>query len=133
MKLSSPLYSAAGMVASTTGDRAFVSTTLSAFASDTFTLGVVTSTTGANTGRKAEVAAFAGGIVTLFKAPVRQIYPGDGFVATAGCDKQFPTCRTKFAKWLKFRGSPHMPGQKAVLRYPNSGEANDGAPLSQRT
>ncbi len=133
VNLASPLYSASGTVASTTGDRSFAATALGAFANDTFALGVVTWTTGANAGRKAEVAAFASGAITLFEASVRPIYPGDGFVVTAGCDKQFPTCRNKFANGLNFRGFPHMPGEEAVLRYPNSGEANDGAPLSQRT
>ncbi len=130
VNLSSPLWSTAGTVAALSGSRGFTSAALGSFAADTFTLGVVSWTTGANAGRKAEIASFASGGITLFEAPVRPISVGDAFLATAGCDKQFATCRTKFANGVNFRGFPHMPGEEAVLRYPNQGDANNGAPLT---
>ena len=68
--------------------------------------------------------------ITLFEAPVRPIAIGDAFLATAGCDKQFATCSAKFGNGVNFRGFPHMPGEEAVLRYPNQGDANNGAPLT---
>ena len=55
---------------------------------------------------------------------------GDAFTATAGCDKQFATCAARFGNGVNFRGFPHMPGEEAVLRYPNQGDANNGAPLT---
>ena len=130
VNLSSPLWSATGTVATLSGSRGFTAAALDSFAADTFTLGVVSWTSGANAGRKAEIASFAGGAITLFEAPVRPIGLVDTFLATAGCDKQFATCSAKFGNGVNFRGFPHMPGEEAVLRYPNQGDANNGAPLT---
>lgn len=130
VNLASPLWSATGIVATLSGSRAFTSAALGSFAADTFTLGVVNWTSGANAGRKAEIANFASGAITLFEAPVRPIAIGDAFLAAAGCDKQFATCTAKFGNGVNFRGFPHMPGEEAVLRYPNQGDANNGAPLT---
>lgn len=130
VNLSSSLWSATGTVATLSGSRGFTATALGSFANDTFALGVVSWTTGANAGRRAEIASFASGAITLFEAPVRQIAIGDAFLATAGCDKQFATCSAKFGNGVNFRGFPHMPGEEAVLRYPNQGDANNGAPLT---
>ena len=130
VNLSSPLWSATGTVAALSGSRGFTAAALGSFAADTFTLGVVSWTSGANAGRKAEIASFAAGAITLFEAPVRPIAIGDAFTATAGCDKQFATCAAKFGNGVNFRGFPHMPGEEAVLRYPNQGDANNGAPLT---
>ena len=130
VNLASPLWSATGTVATLSGSRGFSAAALGSFATDTFTLGVVSWITGANAGRKAEIASFASGAITLFEAPVRPIAIGDAFTATAGCDKQFATCSSKFGNSVNFRGFPHMPGEEAVLRYPNQGDANNGAPLT---
>ncbi|HEU0222188.1 MAG TPA: phage BR0599 family protein [Paracoccaceae bacterium] len=68
-------------------------------------------------------------MLELFAPPARPIEPGAGFVARAGCDKQFATCKAKFANALNFRGFPHMPGDDVVMRYPNRGDANSGRVL----
>jgi uncharacterized phage protein (TIGR02218 family) len=130
VNLASPLWSATGTVATLSGRRGFTAVALGSFANGTFALGVVSWTSGANAGRKAEIATFASGAITLFEAPVRPIAVGDAFLATAGCDKQFATCSAKFGNGVNFRGFPHMPGEEAVLRYPNQGDANNGAPLT---
>ncbi len=130
VNLASPLWSATGTVATLSGSRGFTAVALGSFANGTFALGVISWTTGANAGRKAEIATFASGAITLFEAPVRPIAVGDAFLATAGCDKQFATCSAKFGNGVNFRGFPHMPGEEAVLRYPNQGDANNGAPLT---
>lgn len=130
VNLASPLWSATGTVTTLSGSRGFTAAALGSFGTDTFTLGVVTWTSGANAGRKAEIASFVGGTITLFEAPIRPIAMGDGFTVSAGCDKQFATCAAKFGNGVNFRGFPHMPGEEAVLRYPNQGDANNGAPLT---
>ena len=130
VNLASPLWSATGTVATLSGSRGFTAAALGSLANGTFALGVISWTTGANAGRKAEIATFASGAITLFEAPVRPIAVGDAFLATAGCDKQFATCSAKFGNGVNFRGFPHMPGEEAVLRYPNQGDANNGAPLT---
>jgi uncharacterized phage protein (TIGR02218 family) len=64
--------------------------------------------------------------LALWAAPGAAVAPGDEFVVTAGCDKRFETCRTKFGNALNFRGFPHVPGDDWVAAYPVSGERNDG-------
>ena len=44
---------------------------------------------------------------------------GDQFKLTAGCDKLFQTCQTKFANQLNFRGFPHIPGNDFILSTPS--------------
>lgn len=51
---------------------------------------------------------------------------GDTLTVTAGCDRQFATCRGKFANAVNFRGFPHIPGSDFVLRHPRHGDALDG-------
>ena len=54
------------------------------------------------------------------------IDPGDAFAITAGCDKQFATCKAKFANGINFRGFPYMAGNDTVVSYPNSKQVMDG-------
>jgi len=133
VNLNDPAYKGAGTVVTVAGDRSFAASGLSAFADGWFALGTVTWTTGANTGRKAEVLTQAVGAtdvtVTLLEAPVRPISTGDTFDVTSGCDKRFATCKAKFANAVNFRGFPHIPGQNTVIRYAAKGDSNTGAVL----
>ena len=128
-----PAYRGSGSVIALTGDRSFAASVLVSFAASWLTLGRLTWTSGANGGRTAEVASHdvVGGAhgLTLLETPVRPIAPGDDFVARAGCDKRLETCRDRFANVVNFRGFPHIPGQDAVIRYPNRGDANSGEVL----
>lgn len=42
---------------------------------------------------------------------------GTGLIVTAGCDKQFATCRDRFGNADNFRGFPHMPGRDFVFSF----------------
>ena len=134
VNLTSPLYRGTGSVTATIGDRRFtVAAGIAGFASGWFGFGVVEWTTGANAGRRAEVAShtLASGTatITLMEARVRPIALGDAFAITAGCDKRHATCRDRFGNALNFRGFPSIPGDDLVTRYPNETDANSGAPL----
>lgn len=54
---------------------------------------------------------------------------GDTFVATAGCDKTFATCRQRFANQTNFRGFPHMPGADFAYSYADGERLHDGGPI----
>lgn len=131
--LESTAFKGAGSVLAVLSDRSFTASGLGAFASAWFDFGHVEWTSGANAGRKAEVAShvFSGGVVTveLYEAPVRAFTANDIFVIRAGCSKQFETCKVKFSNAVNFRGFPHMPGDDTVLRYANKGDANTGGVL----
>jgi len=122
-----------GNVAGVVGDRGFTTTDLGAFADGWFALGLVTWTSGANAGRKAEVLShkLSGALatVTLLEKPVRPIQLNDAFTITAGCDKSFATCQAKFANAVNFRGFPYIPGQDTIIRYAAKGDANSGTVL----
>jgi uncharacterized phage protein (TIGR02218 family) len=130
--LDAPAYKGTGTVTAVTADRVFQASGLGAFADGWFDLGVIEWTSGANAGRRGEVAAHEGGAsarIELFEAPVRPIMTGDGFLIRAGCDKQLKTCAKKFDNVINFRGFPHIPGDDTVIRYPNRGDQNSGKPL----
>jgi uncharacterized phage protein (TIGR02218 family) len=98
---------------------------LHAFAAGWFTQGRISFVSGANAGFACEVKAHSivGGVarLELWQRPPEPMAVGDGFTVTAGCDKRFETCRTRFANALNFRGHPHMPGNDAVLRVARPG------------
>jgi uncharacterized phage protein (TIGR02218 family) len=113
--------------------RSFTALGLDAFANGWFTRGLVTWLTGANEGRPAEVKLHAksssGVTVELWQRPAAGLSPGDTFRITAGCDKQFGTCRKKFGNTLNFRGFPHVPGNDFMLRVASRRDTNDGKKL----
>ncbi len=131
--LTDPAWKGSGAVVTVDGDRAFTVSGLSAYADGWFALGTLTWTGGANAGRDAEVMMHEVGstdvTVTLLEAPVLAIAAGDTFNITAGCDKTFETCTTKFANAVNFRGFPGIPGQDTVVRYATRDGGHDGAVL----
>jgi uncharacterized phage protein (TIGR02218 family) len=110
--------------------RIFAASGLGAFAAEQFTRGRLLWAGGGNSGIAVEVKrhTIAGGVHTLeLWLPMPQaIAVGDGFEVTAGCDKQFSTCKAKFANQDRFRGFPYMPGNDFVVSYPGSGDIMDG-------
>jgi uncharacterized phage protein (TIGR02218 family) len=128
--LTAPAFNGAGLVTGATGPRRFTVSGLAAFADGWFAGGKLTFTGGANAGRAMDIKrhALSGGICTieLWQAMSADVAPGDAFTVTAGCDKQFATCKAKFANAANFRGFPYMPGNDAVLSYPARSQALDG-------
>ena len=134
--LDAPAFSATAVVSALEGDRGFtVANALSDVAADWFAKGLIDWSSGANVGRRAEIAAHAraGTFATihLVERPIRAIAPGDAFTIRAGCDKRFASCRAKFANAINFRGFPSIPGDELVVRYPNQGDGITGRPLVQ--
>ncbi|MFC3692011.1 DUF2163 domain-containing protein [Chenggangzhangella methanolivorans] len=86
-------------------------------------------TSGANQGAAAEARRHADGFLELAEAPPAPIAEGDGFMVTAGCDKSFETCRTRFDNILNFRGFPQMPGNDWLTRQAHQGDDLDGGRL----
>jgi uncharacterized phage protein (TIGR02218 family) len=117
-------------VATCLDTRRFIAAGLASFASGWFSAGKLAFTSGANAGQAMEVKrhTLAGSTVAieLWQAMSQPIAPGDGFTVTPGCDKQFATCKTKFANAANFRGFPYMPGDDAVLAAPAASTPLDG-------
>lgn len=109
-------WTVSATVVSSAGDREILATEIADFPAGHFTRGKLVFTGGANDGAVMEVKAHAaGGRIELWRATARPLSPGSTFEVTAGCDKQFATCRDRFANAVNFRGFPHMPGNDFVL------------------
>jgi uncharacterized phage protein (TIGR02218 family) len=120
-----------GTVVAPSAVSAFSASGLDAYDDGWFTAGKLTFTGGANAGLAMEVKIHgkSGGTVsfTLWQAMAQPIAPGDTFSVTAGCDKRFATCNTRFDNAVNFRGFPHIPGNDFVISYPVPGQlGNDG-------
>lgn len=126
--LSLAIYRGEGTIASLSGARVFTASGLDAFAHDWFTRGLLTFTSGANDGRASEIKrhAVTDATVTieLWREMGAELAPGDTFLVTVGCDKQFATCKAKFANVASYRGFPHMPGNDFIAAYPRADDAN---------
>jgi uncharacterized phage protein (TIGR02218 family) len=99
-----------------------------------FTGGRVEFTTGDNAGAlvsiKAHRVSDAGDVLTFWTPLAAPIQPGDGFTVTAGCDKSFATCRSKFSNAPNFWGFPHIPGNDVLMSYPGQNDpVMDGGSL----
>jgi uncharacterized phage protein (TIGR02218 family) len=118
--LSTPAYRASAIVADALSRRRFAVTGLEAYAEDWFARGLLQWTMGDNAGGKKEVRSHrcqGHVVIELWESMASPVREGDGFDITAGCDKQFTTCKAKFNNHMNFRGFPHMPGSDFVLSY----------------
>jgi len=127
--LATPALTGTGTVAAIVDPRTFVASGLAAYLEGWFGRGLLTWTSGANSGRaievKRHVLGSSGFALEIWQDMPTSVSAGDGFTVTAGCDKQFATCRNKFDNGLNFRGCPHIPGNDFIMSYPNSGDGSN--------
>jgi uncharacterized phage protein (TIGR02218 family) len=78
--------------------------------------GIVEFTSGANDGLIMEVKSYvhSSGLWTLRRPMPYDIVAGDAFTATAGCNKTFAQCVSKFDNAVNFQGEPHIPTESRV-------------------
>ncbi|MDX2308461.1 MAG: DUF2163 domain-containing protein [Hyphomicrobium sp.] len=126
INLSLPVWRAEATVIDVIDDRRVTVSGLGSYATDHFTRGLATFTSGAADGQKIEIRRHTrrDGVVRLeFWQPVAGPHRiGATLVVTAGCDKQFATCRARFENAVNYRGFPHMPGNDflAAVSRPGS-------------
>lgn len=123
--LSGSAFRGTGTISVAHSTRRFTVGGIDSFASDFFSRGLFTFTSGASSGLKIEVKAHvkAAGVVTLELWADGESVPavGTSFAVTAGCDKHFSTCKAKFANGVNFRGFPAMPGNAFLTRVGRRG------------
>ena len=129
--LGTAAFSAPATVISGEEDRRLLVSGLAALAEGWLARGTAVFNSGANAGRRAEIKFHrigpAGILIELWQPMPFPVVSGDTLTVRAGCDKQFATCRDKFANAVNFRGFPHIPGDDFVLTYAAQGDAaNDG-------
>ncbi len=135
VNLADPAFTGSGTVTSAGTAYLFRASGLEDFAADWCPGGLLTWTSGANTGSAMEVKrhALAAGEaeIELWRSMTAPIGAGDTFAITAGCDKTFATCKAKFANGVNFRGFPHIPGNRIVLSVPGPGDPNNNGASMQ--
>ena len=77
--------------------------------------GLLTWTSGLNTGLKSEVKDATSNIVLYDSMPFL-IQAGDGFSLQQGCDKTLTTCRDRYSNVINHGGYHYLPGQDAITR-----------------
>jgi len=129
----SSAYSGSGSVTAPSINGGMIVSGLDGYAAGWFSLGTLTWTSGVNAGRRMRVTnhqTTALGIsLVLWTEGSFEAESGDTFQVTAGCDKRFSTCKSKFFNQLRFRGFPHMPGNDAAYSYVTTGVVFDGGPV----
>ncbi|MDF2631437.1 MAG: hypothetical protein K0Q85_33 [Caproiciproducens sp.] len=92
-----------------------------------FDYGLITFTSGENTGRGCEIKEHlqASGELTPFLPLAFPVAAGDTFTIIAGCDGNFSTCKAKFNNYINFRGEPHVPGSDYAATYPATAGASN--------
>ncbi len=103
-----------GSVTTVIDARRFTAAGLSEYASNWFSRGLLTFTSGAAEGQSVEVKRHtsSGGeaSIELWHGARMPLLTGQTFTISAGCDKHVATCRDKFFNVANYRGFPHMPG-----------------------
>lgn len=113
------LFTVTGSITSLVNSRTFRDSTRTE-ADDVFNYGLLTFTSGDNTGRSMEVKDYTqtGGEIELYAELGRPLQVGDAYEVYQGCDKRLTTCINKFNNVDNFRGEPYVPGIDRVAQYP---------------
>lgn len=81
-----------------------------------FDNGVITFTSGLNTGLSMEIQSYVPGQFVLELPMPYPLSAGDAYTAHAGCDYSLATCRDRFSNVLNFRGEPYVPGVDRLMQ-----------------
>ena len=126
-------FRATGTVMAVEAPEQIIASGLDGFSAGFFDGGRLVFESGANAGLVLAIdstRAVDGGIELRFWLPL-EVLPesGDTFEITAGCDKSFSTCRTRFSNHLNFQGFPHVPGSDFAYSYADGSGNHDGGAL----
>ncbi len=125
-------FSATGQVSEILDRRRLRCVGLEAYEAGWFGYGKLQWTSGDNESAVVEIVGGSASRIDeleIWTAMPFPIHVGDTFNLTAGCNKTFETCKSKFTNGLNYQGCPHMPGTDFVLGYADSGTIHDGSAL----
>jgi len=108
-------YAVTGELEAGSTGATLVSSTLSAYAANYFTLGEIVMTSGASNGISKNIRTHSGSTLTLYETFNLGIEVGDTYIAYPGCDKSGTTCNTKFANYLNFFGFEYIPSPSVLI------------------
>ncbi len=114
-KVDLPTHTVSGAITSAI-DSARFSDTARIETDGVFVNGVITFTSGANTGISSEVKEYRSGSFVLALPMPYALSTGVTYTLIKGCDKTLATCRSRFNNVVNFRGEPHIPGVDKMLQ-----------------
>jgi len=129
--LAQPQFHAEGIVALVRDESQIQVSGIGSMGDDFFRFGELAFLDGAAEGQGGIIESYSGadGVLTLWLPLTVLPEVGDRVRLTAGCDKAFSTCRTKFSNHLNFRGFPHIPGADFAYTYADGETVHDGSAL----
>jgi uncharacterized phage protein (TIGR02218 family) len=89
---------------------------VTAHSNDYFRNGIITWTSGANTGFKSDVRSQNSSVISIWLRTPFPIQTGDQFTIRVGCNKTIDECNTKFTNTANFGGFPTLPGMDKFAR-----------------
>lgn len=99
-----PTYTGSGIVTPLGGNTGY------------FDFGVITFTSGNNSGLSMEVRSYVPKQITLQLPMPYPLQVGDTYTMHAGCDKSVTTCHDRFSNVVNFRGEPYLPGIDKIMQ-----------------
>lgn len=120
-RLVAATYTFTASVTSVTSNQLFTASSL-AQAADFFGEGVLTWTSGPNSGLRQKVRTHGvGGVITLSLPMLLTVAIGHSFSIIAGCRKRLTEdCQTKFSNVVNFQGEPHRPTTDDLTKSPDT-------------
>jgi uncharacterized phage protein (TIGR02218 family) len=131
VNLSLPAYTVEAPILYLEDQRVFEFDTVTDYAPRWFERGVLTVLDGAGAGLSGAIKRDRPqqtGLrrVELWDRLRGEIAPGDRVRLTAGCDKTFGTCRSKFGNVVNYCGFPDIPGEDWLMAHPTRLSVRDG-------
>ncbi len=83
--------------------------------------GLITFTSGLNTGLSMEVKNYVPGVIVMQLPMPYTVAPGDAYTMHAGCDKSLATCRDRFNNVVNMRAEPYLPGVDKLVQVGRHG------------
>ncbi|OCW55773.1 DUF2163 domain-containing protein [Hoeflea olei] len=131
--IAAPPFRLEGALAAVSGDTALTVSGLGDRPSGWFSNGRLRFLTGLLSGLTVDISAHRSeaGVarLELWTPLARLPSAGDAVAVTAGCDKGFETCRTRFHNSLNFQGFPYLPGSDFAYGYADADTVHDGRPV----
>jgi uncharacterized phage protein (TIGR02218 family) len=109
------LYTATASVGASSNKSVITPTTAFTQPDGYFTQGIITMTSGRNTGLAGFVQLHVGGALQLNKPFLFPVATGDTFTVSAGCDHSMSVCLGKFANLQNYGGTPFVPDYNSAV------------------
>ena len=117
-KLSLHRHQREGQITEISGEEVRIDTVDGAAAD--FAFGSLGFLEGPNCGLSYAIIDGEGNGFRLADKPAQSAALGTRVLLTEGCNKNFSTCRDRFANSVNFRGEPYLPGNDLLTRYPGA-------------